>query len=719
MKRQKLVWFGPFPSQQSSALVLEFTGKTRRELMDRREPTVSADAASSDGFVGIDAVWKRRLTCAISETPLEQSLLDALRPLVGLLEGIDMADLEAVIEDKRAEWRNELYSDGGSYQLPRTYLLDFAIAIHLYTLSDPAVHKVINRAMFNPQRRGAAAAAAAAAAVGGAGRVSAELTACLPFIKFLDAALEALPAAYVFKGRVCRGVQWCYPSPARHDPEGYFATGKMVMWYEFKSTSTSMEVMTRDHFCGMRPGPRTIFTIDACRAYSIEKFSIFQGMEKEYEVLFRPLSQFRVVHATKMIIDAAERSSLERSGFPDNVSLVQIDEAPTPPLLPAVSAMAPPPVPAQPPPRMPSNQEQTASPPPPSKLENYTRKVSKVQFQFEPSLIETLVARARGGADFQKEQAARELASLALDAGNQVAIAQAGGIAPLVTLARSGTDGQKVQAALALAFLANNVENQVAIAQAGGIAPLVELAQRGTDGQKVQAARALRNLSFNDGNATLIARVRSDLEVAIAQEGGITLLVSLAQRGTDGQKEQAARALGNLAVQNAENKVAIAQAGGIELLVTLVERGTDGQKEQAAGALKNLATDAGSHVAIAQAGGIVPLVTLVQSGTDGQKEQGAGALWNLSFNAENQIAIAQAGGIATLVTLVQSGTDGQKEHAAGALWNCYWNLSHNDENKVAITQAGGIVPLVECVCRLWVRRLSLGVPRQCVPEPWK
>ena len=684
--------------------------------MDRRELTVPADTSASDGFVGIDAVWKRRLTCAIAETPLEQSLLDALRPLIGLLEGIDMADLEAVIEDKRAEWRNELYSDGGSYQLPRTYMLDFAIAIHLYTLSDPAVHKVINRAMFNPQRRGAAAAAAAtaAAAAGGAGRVSAELTACLPFIKFLDSALEALPAAYVFKGRVCRGVQWCYPSPARHDPEGYFATGKMVMWYEFKSTSTSMEVMTRDHFCGMRPGPRTIVTIDACRAYSIEKFSIFQGMDKEYEVLFRPLCQFRVVHATKMIIDAAERSSLERSGFPDNVSLLQIDEAPAPPLLPAVSAVAPPPVPAQPPP-------QTESPPPQSKLEN-SRKVSKVQFQFEPSLIDTLVARARGGTDFQKEQAARELASLALDAGNQVAIAQAGGIAPLVTLARSGTDGQKVQAALALAFLANNVVNQVAIAQAGGIAPLVELAQRGTDGQKVQAARALRNLSFNDGNAALIARVRSDLEVAIAQEGGITLLVSLAQRGTDGQKEQAARALGNLAVQNAENKVAIAQAGGIALLVTLVERGTDGQKEQAACALKNLAIDAGSHAAIAQAGGIVPLVTLVQSGTDGQKEQGAGALWNLSFNAQNQVAITQAGGIATLVTLVQSGTDGQKELAAGALWNCYWNLSHDDENKVAITQelqAGGIVPLVECVCRLWVRRLSLGVPRQFVPELWK
>jgi hypothetical protein len=112
----------------------------------------------------------------------------------------------------------------------------------------------------------------------------------------------------------------------------------MVTWYEFKSTSTSHAVMTRDHFCGLRPGPRTIFTVDACRAYSIEKFSIFQGMDSEYEVLFRPLSQFRVVHATKNIVDPTERDSPERSGFPDAVGLIQIDEAPPPPPQPAGAA---------------------------------------------------------------------------------------------------------------------------------------------------------------------------------------------------------------------------------------------------------------------------------------------------------------------------------------------------------------------------------------------
>jgi hypothetical protein len=324
------------------------------------------DQAAADGTIGVDSVWKRRLARALADTPLAQSALEAVAPLVGLLEGGDLDDLRAVIDEKRAEWRDELYSDDGVFKLPRTYQLDFAIAIHLYTIAHPAVHKVINKAMFNPMRR--QSGGGAAAAPGGAGGVSAELTMCLPFIRFLDAALEALPAAYLYRGRVRRGVQWCYPSPERHDPEGYFATGKMVTWYEFKSTSTSHAVMTRDHFCGLRPGPRTIFTVDACRAYSIEKFSIFQGMDSEYEVLFRPLSQFRVVHTTKNIVDPTERGSPERSGFPDAVGLIQIDETPPPPPQPAGAPAAAPPValsvsptPAgPPPPQMPSYEEQMA-----------------------------------------------------------------------------------------------------------------------------------------------------------------------------------------------------------------------------------------------------------------------------------------------------------------------------------------------------------------------
>ena len=62
-----------------------------------------------------------------------------------------------------------------------SYPVDYAIAIHVYTLEDPSVYRVVNRAMFNPNRRQ------------GIGGVSAELRACLPYIKFLDAALAALP----------------------------------------------------------------------------------------------------------------------------------------------------------------------------------------------------------------------------------------------------------------------------------------------------------------------------------------------------------------------------------------------------------------------------------------------------------------------------------------------------------------------------------------------
>ena len=81
-----------------------------------------------------------------------------------------------------------------------------------------------------------------------------------------------------------------------------------------------------------------------------------------------------------------------------------------------------------------------------------------------------------------------------------MAIAKAGGIAPLVALARGGTDGQKEEAARALRNLACNADNQVAIATAGGIPPLVALARDGSDGQMEAAAGALYSLSNNKTN---------------------------------------------------------------------------------------------------------------------------------------------------------------------------------------------------------------------------
>ena len=195
-----------------------------------------AERAAVDGAVGIDAMWKRRLAKLLAETPIASSLSEAVRPLVYLLEGVDADDLEAVIDEKRTEWRSLLYTEDGGFRLPLDYRLDFAVAIHLYTLADPPVFGVVNKAMFNPTRRTPTSAG-----------ISPELLACMPYSKFLDAALDALPAAYVFSGEVFRGVRWVYPCPERHDPKSHFVTGATVMWYEFKSTSREREVMSRPH----------------------------------------------------------------------------------------------------------------------------------------------------------------------------------------------------------------------------------------------------------------------------------------------------------------------------------------------------------------------------------------------------------------------------------------------------------------------------------------
>ena len=97
------------------------------------------------------------------------------------------------------------------------------------------------------------------------------------------------------------------------------------MWYEFKSTSNEQHVMTREHFCGVRAGPRTVFVIEVFCGYWIEKFSAFQGLQSEFEVLLPPLSEFEVVGVVKQIIDPKETSSLEKSGFPDVIQLKQIN----------------------------------------------------------------------------------------------------------------------------------------------------------------------------------------------------------------------------------------------------------------------------------------------------------------------------------------------------------------------------------------------------------
>ncbi|CAK0908619.1 unnamed protein product [Prorocentrum cordatum] len=123
-------------------------------------------------------------------------------------------------------------------------------------------------------------------------------------------------------------------------------------------------------------------------------------------------------------------------------------------------------------------------------------------------------------------------------------------------------------------------------------------------------------------------------------------LVGLLAGGAPGAHEQAARALANLADQDAENQRAIGRApGAVEGLVGLLAGGAPGAQEQAARALANLAVkDAENQRAIGRAlGAVEGLVGLLAGGAPGAQEQAALALANLAKDAENKRAIMAAG----------------------------------------------------------------------------
>ena len=126
-----------------------------------------------------------------------------------------------------------------------------------------------------------------------------------------------------------------------------------------------------------------------------------------------------------------------------------------------------------------------------------------------------------------KASAARALWSLAAnDAGNQMRIAQAGGIAPLVQVLRLGEPQGRASAARALWNLASHEDDGLkhSIADAGAIAPLVDLLHHGGEQDRATAAGALSNLAVND-----------ELEAVIHREHGFTYeqLSAVGQTGAD------------------------------------------------------------------------------------------------------------------------------------------------------------------------------------------
>ena len=159
-----------------------------------------------DGQVLADHAWARRLRRAIADQPLAGSLIAACASLASV--GIDIDLLEEILRRQERDWRRQRKLE--RLGLPDSFM-NFALAIYVYTLEDPAVYTAVNRAMYNPARRGAQGVLPGP-------DLSLELQACLPYIRFLDAALERLPEAFIFRGRVHRGVR-SPPRRARTAPQ--------------------------------------------------------------------------------------------------------------------------------------------------------------------------------------------------------------------------------------------------------------------------------------------------------------------------------------------------------------------------------------------------------------------------------------------------------------------------------------------------------------------
>jgi len=250
----------------------------------------------------------------------------------------------------------------------------------------------------------------------------------------------------------------------------------------------------------------------------------------------------------------------------------------------------------------------------------------------------------------------------------------------------TGTTDERQHAALSLRNLAaENLENQEAIVQAGAIVPLVQLLQDADPNMREEAARALWNLARSN------KEVNGQNQVAIAQAGAIRPLIELLEDEVPRVRVVAAAMLNDLAMDNGSNQVAIARAGAIGPLINLLRNDDAPSLVMASGLLQSLAThNSDSQVAATLTEAIGPLVELLTSGSVLAQEEAALTLSIFATcGKEIQTAIVRQGAVDPLVARLQG--DIMQGTSALALRNL---AAGNPENQAAIAQAGAIAPLV-------------------------
>ena len=289
---------------------------------------------------------------------------------------------------------------------------------------------------------------------------------------------------------------------------------------------------------------------------------------------------------------------------------------------------------------------------------------------------EKLVALLETSVPDAKEYAVWSL-SLSINAENQAAVAEAGGVQPLIDMLFDSRTNIQEETAQAIAKLAHdNDETRVAVTKQGGVKPLIALL----------SAKSSETLLQNATNALANLAVEPAARDEIVHDKGIAPLVTLLKEA-GGANKYAAMVLARLCKEHDATQIAIAQAGAIEPLVNLLagSEGVEAQQE-AAGALFELANHANNRQGITAAGGIPGLVNLLACENPRAREHAEGALVRLSIEDENRVMI-----IKKLVDMLNNTDTQAQEQAAAALANL---ARESEDNRKSIVDANGIPPLL-------------------------
>ncbi|TYI08320.1 hypothetical protein ES332_A10G290800v1 [Gossypium tomentosum] len=280
---------------------------------------------------------------------------------------------------------------------------------------------------------------------------------------------------------------------------------------------------------------------------------------------------------------------------------------------------------------------------------------------------------AMGSVDIQR-QAAYELRLLAKTGmDNRRIIAEAGAIPFLVTLLSSNDPRTQENAVTALLNLSIFDNNKVLIMAAGAIKNIVDVLESGkTMEARENAAAAIFSLSMID-----------DFKVAIgAHSQAIPALVGLLREGTTTGKRDAAMALCNLALYNA-NKPKTVAAGAVPLLIELLMDDKAGITDDALGVLALLLSCPQGLEAIKKSRPLVPLlIDLLRFGSAKGKENSIMLLLGLCKDGGEEVARRLLINPRSIPSLQSLATDGspkarRKAEALLRLLNRCCSQSHN------------------------------------------